>query len=405
MTLPLLPPCYCTNVHPGRSVVEIVRTLDEFAVPVRDRFAATEHGGPLAVGLWFADPVVRELRADPDGPARLADELRRRELDCYTLNAFPFGDFHRDAVKAAVYRPTWADPARRDYTLACAAALAALLPEGREGSVSTLPLGSRLNGELPADFEDRCVAHLLDVACGLDELHDATGRAVRLAIEPEPFCEIETTAGAVAFFDRLRARADAAGCGAAAREHLGVCFDVCHQAVEFEDVAASVAAFESAGVRVNKVQLSCAVETPSPRGDAARTALLRYAEPRYLHQTFAARKRDGGWEVVARAADLTRDAVASLPTDEDPFTVWRTHFHVPVSRSDLGGGLRTTRADLEAALAAVAALPYAPHLEVETYTWPVLPGEEHTREHIVEGIAAELAAVAGLTAAPRGPAA
>ena len=376
----------------------MVRTLDEFAVPVRDRFADSPRGGPLAVGLWFAEPVVRELLSDPDGPAKLADELRRRGLSCYTLNAFPFGDFHADAVKAAVYRPDWATVERFDYTVLCANVLAALLPEGREGSISTLPLGSDLGGKLPADFEERCAANLVALADHLDRLHDETGRVIRVAIEPEPFCEIETIPAAIRFFDRLRERADDLGRGEVVKQHVGLCYDVCHQAVEFEDHAANFAALDAAGVRVNKVQLSCAVELPDPRDAAARRALAAYAEPRYLHQTFAGRREGDGWAVAARAADLTAEFCENPPAAFAAADVWRTHFHVPIGREELGGGLRTTRDDLRYALGAIAALPYAPHLEVETYTWPVLPSEEHTREHIVDGIAAELAAAAGLVA-------
>ncbi|MEM9701939.1 MAG: metabolite traffic protein EboE, partial [Planctomycetota bacterium] len=289
MTLPLLPLCYCTNVHPGRSVAEVLEGLEQFAVPIRDRLAEAG-GGPLAVGLWFADPVAKALAADPDGAAKVREFLGDRNLGCYTLNAFPFGDFHADAVKAAVYQPDWTSAERASYTLRCAEILAELLPEGREGSVSALPLGSDLNGPLPDDFEDRCIDRLIDLARGLDELHNRTGRVVRLAIEPEPFCRLERTDQTIAFFDRLRAAAEAGEPTdlVAVRTHLGVCYDVCHQAVEFEEPAAVVSAFEAADVRINKVQLSCAVELRDPQSAEQRTELARFAEPRYLHQTFAA---------------------------------------------------------------------------------------------------------------------
>ena len=404
MTLPVLPPCYCTNVHPGLTADGVVAALDEFAVPVRDRVAgernaAGEAGADaMAVGLWFARPVATELRADPDRTARLADDLAARGLSCYTLNAFPHGDFHAAAVKAAVYRPDWSTADRLDYTRDCCELLAALLPEGREGSVSTLPLGSDLNGPLPDGFESDCVARLLDSAAFLDELHDRTGRVVRLAIEPEPFCRIETTPGAVAFFDRLREAADARGLAGPAGEHLGLCFDVCHQAVEFESIADSFAALAAADVRVNKVQLSCAPELRDPAANAeGRAVLRRFVEPRYLHQTFAA---DGAGAVVTKSADLTADLCDAPPPGFAGAAAWRVHFHVPVSETSLGP-LHTTRPQLGEALAAVAALPYAPHLEVETYTWPVLPdaagGDDTTGPaRLIDGIARELTAVRDL---------
>ncbi|NNJ27818.1 metabolite traffic protein EboE [Alienimonas chondri] len=398
MTLPSLPLCYCTNVHPGRSVEEVLEGLRQFALPVRDRLRAAG-GGPLAVGLWFADPVAATLTGDADGPARIAEFLEEHDLSCYTLNAFPFGDFHADAVKAAVYTPDWASPDRARYTLDCCTILAALLPEGREGSVSTLPLGSDLNGPLSADFQTSCIENLIRVARGLDELHDRSGRMIRLAIEPEPFCLLERTDQTLDFFRELRAAAAGEpGDAAAVRDHLGLCYDVCHQAVEFEAPAEVVAKFEAADVRINKVQLSCAVELTDPADAAARAELARFAEPRYLHQTFAASRADEGFEVRGRSADMTAALCDAPPAEFADADVWRTHFHVPISRTDLGL-LNTTRPELVAAFAAIAELPYAPHLEVETYTWPVLPGATPTREEQIEGIAAELIAAAELAAA------
>jgi sugar phosphate isomerase/epimerase len=370
---------YCTNVHPGRSAAEVVAGLDRFAVPVRDRV-----GRPLAVGLWLARPVADEFLADP---RRLADELARRGLTCYTLNAFPYGDFHAARVKEHVYRPDWSTPERSVYTLHCAAVLAALLPDGTDGSISTLPLGFK-GFDHPADFADRCVDRLLTLAAALDRLRFDTGRVIRLAIEPEPFCLLETTAETVAFFDRLYQAAGERE--AAARTHLGVCYDVCHQAVEFEDVGESIRTLDRAGVRINKVQISCAVELVRPAESAdGRAALRRYVEPRYLHQTFA-RHPDGR---LAKAVDLTDDLFA------DPAfaaaEVVRVHFHVPVDADRLGP-LGTTRPAVREALAAIAELDYAPHLEVETYTWEVLPGA--AGPDIVDGLAKELTATDRLQA-------
>ncbi|HEX6983787.1 MAG TPA: metabolite traffic protein EboE, partial [Planctomycetaceae bacterium] len=306
-------------------------------------------------------------------------------LSCHTLNAFPFGDFHGERVKERVYLPDWTAPERLDYTLRCAAILAELMPEGREGSISTLPLGFKPAVET-LGFVDDCVANLVAVARRLDELHSETGRVVRLAIEPEPFCRVETTADAIGLFERLRDKADAEGCRAVVDQHLGLCYDVCHQAVEFEDAAESIAALRTADVRINKVQISCAIELANPRENAeGRAALADYVEPRYLHQTFA-RRADG--ELI-RVPDLTRELCLAPPGPFLDTDAWRVHFHVPVNETRIGP-LATTRPQLEAALAAVARLDYAPHLEVETYTWGVLP--EGTRPPIVEGITKELAA-------------
>jgi len=385
MALSRLPLGYCTNVHPGRTVAEVEAGLDRYAVPVRDRV-----GHPLAAGLWLARPVVDELFATPHGVRRFAGGLAARGLTCHTLNAFPYGDFHAARVKENVYRPDWAQHERLAYTTGCAAVLAALLPDGADGSISTLPLGFKGFAH-PADFLDAAARRLIECAVYLGRLRRDTGRVVRLAIEPEPFCLLETTAEAVAFFERVWHLAGAAE--EAVRTHLGVCYDVCHQAVEFEDAGEAVQELDRAGVRINKVQISCAVQLDRPHDNpAGLVALRRYVEPRYLHQTFA-RRPDG---TVARVVDLSDEVIAVPPADFAGAECWRVHFHVPVDADRLGP-LGTTRPAVADALAAVARLAYAPHLEVETYTWEVMPGA--AAPDLVDGLARELEATHRLVAA------
>lgn len=377
MALSTLPLCYCTNVHAWRSLEEIqnglLGTTSEVARRVKRQ---------LSAGLWFSDAVSRQLDEEAGAVASLAATLEECNLTCHTLNAFPHGDFHGQRVKERVYRPNWAERERLEYTLRCARALAQLLPEAREGSISTLPLGFA-SADGSADFIDVCCRNLCELARELDNLHSDSGRMIRLAIEPEPFCEIETTAGAIAFFETLRARAEAEGIGDLVENHIGLCYDVCHQAVEFEDISASIAALAEAGIRINKVQLSSAIQLVDPeKNEAGRVALCEYVEPRYLHQTFA---QNG--DQMARQVDLTRELCEDPPEEFRAATAWRVHFHVPVNEERLGP-LGTTSRYLREALAAIGQLEYAPHLEVETYTWSVLPGEE--KPSLVDGLAREI---------------
>jgi sugar phosphate isomerase/epimerase len=384
MSLSRLPLGYCTNVHPGRSVAEVEAGLDRYTVNV-----AREFGQPLAAGLWLAEPVVRELLSAPDGVARFAGGLKRRGLTCHTLNAFPYGDFHSERVKEKVYLPDWTQPQRLAYTEQCANVLAALLPDGVEGSISTVPLGFK-GFTHPADFTARSGEQLIELARRLAALRERTGRLVRLAIEPEPYCVLETTDEAIAFFQQLWNRAETSGAIDAVRTHLGLCFDICHQAVEFENIGESIGALDRAGVRINKVHISCAIQLDRPSTNAdARSALKRYVEPRYLHQTFA-RSASGR---IARAIDLTERLATEPEAEFLAADAWRVHFHVPVNAERLGP-LATTRPMLAEALSSVAALPYAPHLEVETYTWEVLPGAGPA--DLVNGLTKELIATAEL---------
>jgi len=374
-----LPLSYCTNVHPGRTVTEVIAGLDRFSLPIRDA-----SGIPLAVGLWLARSVMDDL-ATPDSRQKFATELHRRSLTCYTLNAFPYGDFHSERVKEQVYLPDWTCADRLQYTLDCARFLAEVLPAAVDGSISTVPLGFKALAKSP-DFLDRSAEQLIAAAVALRQLAEETGKTVRLAIEPEPLCILETTPETLAFFARLRSRAKTPQDRQAVEKHLGVCYDVCHQSVEFEDVAASIAALTAEEIRINKLHISCAIEAVGINSSAAvREALANYIEPRYLHQTLA-RRADG---MVISWLDLDQTLLEQTPPDFASTDLWRVHFHVPVDAMQLGP-LGTTRPDLERALAAVYALPYAPHLEVETYTWEVLP--QGGRPEVVAGFARELMA-------------
>jgi sugar phosphate isomerase/epimerase len=403
MSLSPLPLPYCTNVHPGNTTAEVLAGLERHAAEVARMRAAAGKAGPLGVGLWLSRPVASEL-AGAGRRRELVSRLSAMGLECHTLNAFPFGDFHGRRVKENVYRPDWADPARAAYTLDCAAILADLLPPRGEGSISTLPLSFktfRSGGPSPSTEPwDAYADALIVVARGLHRLYRETGRTIRLAVEPEPFCTLETTAEALSFFARLFARADESGLEPLAREYLGLCYDVCHQAVEFEDVTKSVADIDRAGVRINKVHITCAVELPDPAGNAeGRSALSGFVEERYLHQTFA-RLRDGR---ILKTTDLTAELANDPPAEWRSAEAWRIHFHVPVGLETMGP-LRTTRPALRDALSAVARLPYAPHLEVETYTWDVLPGRRDAGKPsapLAEGLAAELAATEELLAGLR----
>ena len=383
-----LPLSYCTNLHPGLTVAQVERGLIDFTVPAGKQF-----GSPLAAGLWLAQPVIRELLAEPDRVERFAERVGELGLCTYTLNAFPFGDFHSERVKENVYLPDWTQPSRLEYTWDCARVLAQLIrttmPSGTEGSLSTVPLGFKALANA-ADFESNCISNLIDFAGRLARLELETGQTIRLAIEPEPCCVLETTAETVAFFGRLRDRAANENMLDAVNKYIGVCYDICHQSVEFEDVAESVATLEREQIRINKVHITCALQVSRPAENAvAREALAHFVEPRYLHQTFS-RSASG---VVRSVLDLTTELTRTPPTDFGNADCWRVHFHVPVN-ADRVGPLETTREDLKLALAAVTKMAYSPHLEVETYTWNVLPGAD--KPDLVTGLVTELSATRAL---------
>ncbi|MDX2765939.1 metabolite traffic protein EboE [Streptomyces europaeiscabiei] len=358
---------YCSNVHQAEDVDGVLAQLTDYAEPVRERLGVDR----LGIGLWLARDVVSELVAVPGVLRRLKDELAARGLETVTLNAFPYAGFHREVVKKDVYLPDWADEARLAHTLDCARVLAALLPDDAErGSVSTLPLAWRT--PWPPDRADTARRALDRLTAGLAGIESDTGRRIRVGFEPEPGCVVETTAQAVRELRGLDP------------ERLGVCLDACHLAVQFEEPDAALRRLADAGLPVVKLQASCAVEATDPADPAARAALRRLAEPRFLHQTRTAAEPEAP---QVRGVDDLPDALdGGLPTDTGP---WRVHFHAPL-HADPEPPLRTTADQLSRVLAGLlgGASADCDHIEVETYTWSVLP-EPPT--DLPGGIAAELA--------------
>lgn len=382
MSFTNLPLSYCTNVHPGRNVDEVIDGLNQYTAGVR-RIVDM----PIAAGLWLSKSTVTELLESEVQLDRLGQALWQNDLSCHTLNAFPYGDFHSDRVKEQVYLPDWASSDRMKYTLDCARVLAKLMPENSEGSISTLPLGGTMNPTEP-DFHAKCFKNLIRCARSLKDLHKETGRLIRLAVEPEPLCHISSVRGdAIPQFRALYEMADALGNEAETREHIGVCLDVCHQAVEFETLPVSIDQLTDEDIRINKVHITNAVEVKKPaQNKEAVEALKAFIEPRYLHQVYG-KMADGS---IEKRLDLTEELLSDSSDTLFAADAWRIHFHVPIFAETIGR-LTTTRSDLQAALTRIARLPYAPHLEVETYTWPVMPdAADSNGDDLTSQIAGEL---------------
>jgi hypothetical protein len=331
-------------------------------------------------------------------PGKLADLrgfLDAHELYVFTLNGFPYGAFHGQRVKERVYEPDWRSPARVEYTRQLAAALAGLLPAGTPGSISSVPGGWRAAVGGAADL-DLMAEHMLQSAAQLIEIGERAGCELALALEPEPGCVLETIAQAAAWFEtrlfseravRRLAALSGKSTGRAAellRVHLGLCLDTCHAAVEFEDPPQLLAALARAGIGVKKLQLSSGLRVPHVDA-TAKAALVAFAEDVYLHQTVE--RRDGK---LVRYDDLPL-ALAATPDDGE--SEWRVHFHVPVFLERYGV-LESTQDFLCQLLRLHAAQSISLHLEVETYTWDVLPAELRSTD-VTAAISRELEFVLG----------
>ncbi|MFF0459325.1 metabolite traffic protein EboE [Streptomyces mexicanus] len=359
---------YCTNVHPAETLDGVLAQLRDHCEPVRRRLGRDR----LGIGLWLARDAARALATDPCTLRALRAELDRRGLEVVTLNGFPYEGFGAEEVKYRVYRPDWADPERLEHTTSLARVLAGLLPDDvTDGTVSTLPLAWRTAHD--EDRADKALAALRTLAERLDALQDLTGRSVRIGLEPEPGCVVETTRDALAPL------------AAIGHDRIGVCVDTCHLATSFEDPHTALDALTAAGARVVKAQLSAALHAEHPGRPEVRTALAAFDEPRFLHQTRALTPAG-----LAGTDDLGPALAGGALPDTAP---WRAHFHVPL-HAEPAPPLTSTLPVLRAALTRLVGGPHplTRHLEVETYTWQALPPalRPRSRTQLTDGIAAEL---------------
>ncbi len=376
---------YCTNVHPGETLEEVRALLREHVAVVKAAVAPTERFG---VGLRLAAAAAEEL-SRPEALDAFRAELAELRLYCFTLNGFPYGAFHATRVKEDVYLPDWRAPERTSYTQQLARILAELLPQGVSGSISTVPGCFKPNASGPG-AERAMTFALIDVVAMLVDLARSKGRHIALALEPEPACYLETTDEAVRFFEQhLLSREalarlvqvadiDPREAEPALRRHLGVCLDTCHASVEFESPLDAYRKLGAAGIAVPKVQISAGLRLPQATPEAVQ-ALHAFADGVYLHQTVV---RSG--DQLRRYLDLPEALASAAQRDAE----WRVHFHVPIFLQELGV-FESTQQDLLPLLSELARAPSCPHLEVETYTWDVLP-EEFRRVPVDEAIAREL---------------
>ncbi|MEU2734300.1 metabolite traffic protein EboE [Streptomyces sp. NPDC007095] len=359
---------YCTNVHPAETLDGVLAQLRDHCEPVRRRLGRDR----LGIGLWLARDAAHTLVTDPSALRGLRTELERRGLEVVTLNGFPYEGFGAEEVKYRVYQPDWADPERLAHTTDLARVLAQLLPDDvTEGSISTLPLAWRT----AYDQERATAAHtaLTTLAERLDALHELTGRSLRIGLEPEPGCTVETISDA-------RAPLTAIG-----HDRIGICVDTCHLATSFEDPHTALDALTQARVPIVKSQLSAALHAEHPHLPEVRAALAAFDEPRFLHQTRT---------LTAAGLRGTDDLGEALAGDALPdASPWRAHFHVPLHAAP-AAPLTSTLPVLRAALTHLVGGPHplTHHLEVETYTWQALPPElrPRARAQLADGIAAEL---------------
>ncbi len=376
---------YCSNIHPGESWAEVFSALRTHVPRVRK---AASLSGPFGLGLRLSAEAAHALR-EPETLDTFRAWLDETDAYVFTLNGFPYGPFHGVPVKEAVYRPDWSTPQRLLYTQDLIELLATLGPRESGGSISTVPGAFRHDAS--ATQPETIAGALARAAHRCWELAQDQGLDLCLGLEPEPMCMLETNDEAIDFleghvfrgsgreqFVRLSG-CDPAQAEHALRRHVGICFDTCHAAVEFEDPTTAPQRILDAGIRVAKVQVTAGLALRTPTA-AGIERLGEFSEDTYLHQVVV-RSTTG----MTRFLDLP-DALAQWQRGALRDGEWRVHLHVPVF-ADLEPPLESTAHFIPEALRVLRGA--CRHFEVETYTWSVLPNEFRSLS-VHESIAREL---------------
>lgn len=396
---------YCTNIHSGESWQEHFTNL-KLHVPAIKKVISPDH--PFGIGLRIADEASRAL-LHKDSLRAFRQWLQQEDCYVFTVNGFPYGGFHHIRVKENVHAPDWTTKERVDYTIRLSMILAALLPEGMDGGISTSPISYRYwhaESQKREEALQKGTRHLLQVLHYLIGLKRESGRSIHIDIEPEPGGLIETGAEFLQWYEAVllpvgikylwsELQLPEEEALAAIQEHLQLCLDICHFSVGFEDVASALEQLSAKGIRVGKIQVSAALKGVLPTSPEKRheviTAFCPFNEPTYLHQVVAL-QADGALKYYA---DLPE---ALLPNASSDAKEWRAHFHVPLFVADYGV-LQSTQLEVETLLARQREHPFTQHLEVETYTWDVLPAD--LKLPLTESIVRELEWVKALLSEER----
>ena len=265
---------YCTNVHRGNSWRETFDSLEKYVLAVRQKVAPKDR---FAIGLRLGADAAKEL-SNPEEILRFKKWLVAKDCYVFTINGFPYGNFHGQRVKEEVYRPDWASQERLSYTILLFEILEQLLEPGEEGSVSTLP-GSFKEFHTDEAAYSKILENLLHCSDQIDRIKGPKNLDLHLGLEPEPLGLFETTPETVSFFGKLHEKSN--GRETFSR-NLGVNYDCCHLAVEFEEAEEGLNLLGKEGIRLSKLHLSSALRVKPTHQNLK--ALEGFVEEVYLHQ-------------------------------------------------------------------------------------------------------------------------
>ncbi len=370
---------YCTNIHSGESWKDHFNALKINFPGIKEQVCGDQ---AMGIGLRLSNSASVDIQGDEE-LKEFKEWLAANNAYVFTMNGFPYGDFHHAVVKDQVHAPDWTSKERLDYTLRLFRILAELLPEGIEGGISTSPLSYRFWFPEKEDFQNAVLLatqNVIGVAEELFRIRQKLGVKMHLDIEPEPDGILESAAEFIDWFenvllplskqilpDRLNISPEEAE--VLIKEHICLCYDVCHFAIGYESHSKVIELLENKGIKVGKIQISAALKADLPAKPELRSGIAaafeNFNEPTYLHQVVA-RKEDGQFLRYRDLPEALSDVTNPLVKE------WRAHFHVPVFVKELGL-LQSTQEDISEVLKIQKNRPITDHMEVETYTWEVLP--------------------------------
>lgn len=369
---------YCTNIHAGESWEAVFESIKAYCIPLREKIAPNQ---PFGIGLRLSYQAASELISE-NHLSIFKNWLQNNGMYVFTMNGFPYGNFHNEPVKDKVHLPDWTSPERLNYTQLLFTILSQLLPSGVEGGISTSPLSYKhwyATEESLTEAKRTATSQLISVVAQLVEIQKTEGKMMHLDIEPEPDGIIENSDEYIAFFEDFLLNegvfllASQLSCSASQaeeyiRNHIQLCYDVCHFAIGFEESETVIRKMKQHGLKIGKLQISAALKCVVSENTTIKQlqeCLNAFDEPTYLHQAVIKTKKGA----LLKFKDL-KNGIEAMTRDD--FQELRTHFHVPIFVEDYQL-LQSTQNDITTILESWRKDEFTRHLEVETYTWQVLP--------------------------------
>ena len=370
---------YCSNIHSGETWPAHFNELQKHFPEIKKKCSPRS---AMGIGLRLS-AIAAQTLSKKSALAAFKNWLHEQDAYVFTINGFPYGGFHKTIVKDKVHAPDWTTAKRTTYTKQLANILVALIPDKMEGSISTAPLSYRYWHKDEAAISrtiEKATANLVSVVEHLITLEQQYGKTIFIAIEPEPDGLLTDTASFISWYKEVLMQTGAdqlsqkrsipvSKARTLLKRYVRLCYDVCHAAINYEVHATNIEQLQKSGIKIGKIQISAALKAVfTPKKEDRQTlkaAIRKFSEPTYLHQ------------VISRNNHHERTRYPDLPEALDNIHAagikeWRIHYHVPIFTRKINP-LSTTQDDIVTVLNIHKNTPLTRHLEIETYTWEVLP--------------------------------